>query len=96
MNIPGFTAEASLFDSAVGYRATSELRLYGEPVQPAQSDMYLPHDPPRVTPDLSNYHPRPFPCLKRTCLFWDPYRPWHCRKSVRSVGFLNPVTGFCE
>ena len=96
MNMPGFTAEASLFNAGTRYQATIEDVFYDGIVRPAQSDTYSPHDYPRVTPDRSTYHPRPVPCLLRTCIFWSPDEPWHCNKWVRSIGFVNPVTGRCE
>ena len=36
MTIPGFTAEASLYNGNVRYRATTEASFYGGIVQPAQ------------------------------------------------------------
>ena len=38
MNIPGFTAEASLYNVSARYRATAEAAVYGGLVQPALSD----------------------------------------------------------
>lgn len=35
MNIPGFTAEASLYNGDVRYRAAAEATVYGGHVQPA-------------------------------------------------------------
>ena len=71
MNMPGFTAAASLYNAGTRYQATAEARFYGGIVQPAASDVY---------------HPGPVWCLKRECAFWDPLEPWHCRAWVRSVG----------
>jgi hypothetical protein len=104
INMPGFTAGRSLtksqksyqMDPPRGYLAATGLNLYAGTVQPAQSDMYLPHEVPRATPDLSTYHSRPVRCLKWTCLRWDPLRIGHCKDWVRSIGVWNPVAGFCE
>jgi hypothetical protein len=38
MSIPGFTAEASLYNVSARYRATAEAAVYGGLVQPALSD----------------------------------------------------------
>ncbi len=92
MNIPGFTAEASLYNGGVHYQATSEASFYGGLVQPAHSDVYVPRDPPRLTPDRSTYHPRPLFCLKPINLTpWEP-TPMYLWK----IGIWNPLTGFCE
>lgn len=45
MNIPGFTAERSLFNSGVRYQATTGASFYGGAVQPAQSDVFHPDHP---------------------------------------------------
>ena len=60
-NIPGYTAEASLFNVSTRYQATAEATVYGGIVQPA-SDVFFPNRP---VPGLS------FPfwgnCLKLVC-----------------------------
>jgi hypothetical protein len=43
MNMPGFTAEASLYDVSTRYRATAEASFYGGPVQPAGSEVFFPN-----------------------------------------------------
>ena len=92
MNMPGFTAEASLYNVNERYQATAQATVYGGLVQPAQSDVYIPRDPPRVTPDRSVYPPRSLFCL--TTIWypganggWTPHRV---------LGFWNPITGRCE
>jgi hypothetical protein len=46
MNMPGFTAEASLFSVSTRYQATAEATVYGGLVQPAQfSEVFIPHRP---------------------------------------------------
>ena len=44
MNMPGFTAEASLYNGNVRYQSTTEATRYGGLVQPAQvfSDVFNP------------------------------------------------------
>jgi len=98
LHMPGFTAEASLFDASTRYQATIELEgvSHDGSIRLAQSDTYFPHDPPRVTPDLSKYYPRPVPCLLRTCIFWSPDNPSQCWAWLWSVGFVNNATGRCE
>lgn len=62
MNMPGFTAEASLFNVSTRYQATAEATVYGGIVQPALvSDVFYPDRPP-----LSIILPR-WNCLKRVC-----------------------------
>jgi hypothetical protein len=50
MNMPGFTAEASLFSVSTRYQAAAEATVYGGLVQPARgSDMFNPDRPiPRL------------------------------------------------
>jgi hypothetical protein len=52
MKMPGFTAEASLFNSDVRYQSTAEASVYGGIVQIASpfSDVF---DPDRLVPLLS-------------------------------------------
>jgi hypothetical protein len=46
MNLPGFTAEASLFNASTSYQATAEATVYGGLVQPAQgSGVFNPDQP---------------------------------------------------
>ncbi len=52
MNIPGFTAEASLYNGNARYQATAEANFYGGIVQPAQSDVF---DPDRPIPHLCSW-----------------------------------------
>jgi hypothetical protein len=42
MNMPGFTAEASLFNRDIHYQATTAATVYGGIVQPASSDIFIP------------------------------------------------------
>jgi hypothetical protein len=53
MNIPGFTAEASLFNGDMRYQSTTEATVYGGIVQPA-GDVFDPN--------------RPIYCLKLKCV----------------------------
>jgi hypothetical protein len=64
MNIPGFSAEASLYNGNVRYRVTTEATVYGGNVQPA-----FPFSD-RINPDrpvLSIVPPGWGNCLKRRC-----------------------------
>jgi hypothetical protein len=45
MNIPGFTAEASLLNSDMHYQATTAATVYGGLVQPAIFDVSTPRQP---------------------------------------------------
>ena len=96
MNMPGFNAEASLFNVSTRYQATTETSFYGGIVLPAQvSDVFDPH---RQVPFLSTQlfdRDRPVLCLRQHCLLWDPNDPLHCRKGawVQVVGVW--VDGVC-
>lgn len=65
MNMPGFTAEASLLNSDVHYQATTVATVYGGLVQPAISDVFTPRQPVflcRLEYRCQIYHPV-FGCL---------------------------------
>jgi hypothetical protein len=64
MNMPGFTAEASLFNGDVHYQATTAATVYGGFVQPAFSDVYTlrKFDLCRLEYRCQIYHPV-FGCL---------------------------------
>ena len=64
MNMPGFTAEASLFNGDVRYQATTAATVYGGSVQPAISDVYTlrKFDLCRLEYRCQIYHPV-FGCL---------------------------------
>jgi hypothetical protein len=64
MNIPGFTAEASLYNGNVRYQSTTEATVYGGLVQPASDLIY--QDRPYL------YRPFRWNCLKYVCC---PYVP---------------------
>ena len=95
MNIPGFTAEASLFNVSTRYQATAEASFYGGIVQPAGpfSDVFYPDRP---VPGLFShvFHPRPIYCLKLKCE--DIGGAGQIPSCHLQVGIWNPVTGFCE
>ena len=61
MNIPGFTAEASLFNVSTRYQATAEASFYGGLVQPAQ----IFSDSTTVSGGPIFHLPQP--CLKYVC-----------------------------
>jgi len=94
MNMPGFNAEASLFNVSTRYQATTEISFYGGIVLPAQfSDVFDPH---RQVPFLSTQLFDPYPpvlCLRWVCLEYNPDQPWRCKHWFRSVGVL--VDGVC-
>ena len=64
MNMPGFTAEASLFNGDMHYQATTAATVYGGIVQPAGSDVFNPDEPV-----LGIFHPGWGNCLKRVCVW---------------------------
>jgi hypothetical protein len=68
MNIPGFTAEASLYNVSARYRATAEASFYGGIVQPAGSDVFDPGG--SSVPFLSTQLFSPY----LSC--WFPYLGW--------------------
>lgn len=95
MNLPGFTAEESLTRSRENYQLDfvgeyTGTSSYRGTVRLAQSDMFVPHDPLRVTPDTSMYRPRPFFCLIPCASL--PGTP----RCPPYLGIRNPVTGHCE
>lgn len=70
MNMPGFTAEASLFSVSTRYQATAEATVYGGMVQPAQvSDVFYPDRPVLGLFDLSSPY---LYCWKLRC-FVEPH-----------------------
>lgn len=95
MNMPGFTAEASLYNGNVPYQATAEAGLYGGIVQPAQSDVFYPD---RQVPFLSSsiFHPRPLYCLKRVCTDVAPAGQTPRFLCHLEIGVWNPFTARCE
>jgi hypothetical protein len=58
MNIPGFTAEASLSKGERLYYTAGEALLEAAVVQPAQSDVFYPNRPPLALLQ---------PCFKLVC-----------------------------
>jgi hypothetical protein len=62
MNIPGFTAEASLFHGDVRYQSTAEANIYRGIVQPAGSSVFNPD-----VPVLDIFPPGWGNCLKYVC-----------------------------
>ena len=85
MNMPGFTAEASLYNVNERYQATAQATVYGGLVQPAGpfSTVFRPD--------------RPIFCLKRVCK--DVAPAGHVPQLVCNFfrfGIWNPVTRRCE
>jgi len=74
MSIPGFTAEASLYNVSARYRATAEAAVYGGLVQPALSD--------RI-----QLYPRW--CLKLVCIDRPPYGNPYCWRTIGIVNQLT-------
>jgi hypothetical protein len=96
MNMPQFTAEASLYNGSTRYRATAKTAAYNGLVHQASSDVIS--DPggsslPRLGPWF-DLNPK-IPCLRQTCFFYDPNEPWKCWPGalVTSLGTL--VGGVC-
>src|SRR3954447_26834490 len=67
-NMPGFTAESSLYRSRMNYPVSVKGSPLQSLVQPAQSDTFNPN---RQIPSLSSgeYHPHPTWCLKTQIIF---------------------------
>jgi hypothetical protein len=81
MSMPGFTAEAALYNANVHYQAVAKSSFYSGFVQPALSDVF---------------YPRPIFCLKYQCKNIAPAGfPPHLA-CWRVLGFWNPVTHSCE
>lgn len=80
MNMPGFSAEAAVFNVNRYYQATAESVTYGGTVQPAGNGVTFPSPP--------------FPCIKRICIP-DPVRFFKCNWYY-TIGFWNRATGRCE
>jgi hypothetical protein len=77
MNIPGFTAEASLYNGNARYQATTEATVYGGIVQPAQGDVFYPD-----RPVFSIIPFRWGNCLKRVCTrheYYPGFPVWECQ-----------------
>ena len=55
--MPGFTAEASLFNGDMNYQATTAATVYGRFVQPAISDVYILRKFCRLEYRCQIYHP---------------------------------------
>jgi hypothetical protein len=97
MKIPEFSAEASLFNSAMRYQAAPDATFYDGLVTPAAFDTL---DPGRQFPVLGlgpdTYHPRPAYCLKRNCRDIAP--PGHPPRLLCwwGLGVWNFVTHACE
>ena len=82
MNIPGFTAEASLYHSNARYQATTDASSVRGLVQPAWgSDTFDPK--------------KPILCLKKVCI--PIHRPLENPQIVCwwEGGYINPFTGIC-
>lgn len=88
MNIPGFTAEASLYNSNVPYQSTTEATVYGGIVQPAGpfSDVF---DPNRPVPGI--FHPGWGNCLKYVCSFPEYYPGFPVRECRWVVAICQPI-----
>lgn len=67
MNIPGFTAEAALYNVGARYQASAGTVIHGGLVRPALSD--------RIDLYLR------LPCLKWTCIDRPPWLP-HCWQTI--------------
>jgi len=95
MHMPGFTAEASLYNGNVCYQSTTRATFYGGIVQPAASDVFHPERPAPFLSTQLFYPDRPIRCLKWECLLWNPNDPLHCYPGawVRRIGVL--VGGIC-
>lgn len=94
MNMPKFTAEASLYNGNTHYRATAKTAAYNGLVQHAFSDVIS--DPggsslPRLGPWF-DLNPK-IPCLRQVCL--DPNHPSHCPPDASLTVLGTLVGGWC-
>jgi hypothetical protein len=94
MNMPGFTAETSLFNSDMHYQATiTAATVYGGFVQPAIFDVTNP-----AMSGLSSLFSRVFdpvyPSICFNCVNIAP--PGFPPREVCSVGIRNRITQSCE
>ena len=83
MNMPGFMAEASLYNSEARYRATTEAAVYGGLVQPASSDRI-----DQYRPGLSRNHDFAsdiFCYWRIVCRWIDPGGPAHSTPHLLKV-----------
>lgn len=84
MNIPGFSAEASVFNVATRYQATAKGTFYSGLVQPAG-------------PFSTVFHPeRPIFCRKRVCVVVAPAGQRPHLVCHLEFGIWNPITGRCQ
>src|ERR1700677_4379138 len=97
MNIPGFTAESSLYKGNARYRATTEDSFYGGLVQPAGYGVLSdPYGSSVLFLSTQLFFPdHPVWCLTRKCAISYPDSRV-CRVWRWTVGVLNPVTGHCD
>jgi hypothetical protein len=98
MNIPGFTAEASLFNVSTRYQGTAEAGFYGGLVQPASlfSNVFYPDQPVPVLSSQLFYPNRPFFCLRTVCTDVAPPGQTPRLLCRREIGFWDPVTASCS
>ena len=103
LNIPGFTAEASLANISARYQAMTDTVLHGGIVQPAESLQEV--DTRHALPDRSRLPPEGIPCREWRCLVlkrpgeWrspDPRDPKNCEYWYSGIGSWNSSTGQCE
>jgi len=97
MNIPGFTAEASLYNVSTCYWVTAKANFYGGLVQPADSGVLSdPYGSSALFHSTQLFFPdHPVWCLKWKCAFKYPDSRL-CSDWRLTVGVLNPVTGHCD
>jgi len=96
MNMPGFTAEASLHHGNVRYQTATKTTFRGGIVQPAQgSDVFYPNKP--VFSLAPRFYDEPIFCLTWRCGPGPGSSPqeltWECH---HVVGFWDPVTARCK
>ena len=92
MNTPKFTAEASLYNHNLHYKATTDPGICGGVVQPASpfsNASYSNRPVPVFSSLLRQYHARPTFCLTT----WCPFGQLWC---YPVIGIWNPITSSCE
>lgn len=79
MNLPGFTAEASLYESRANYQVSGVNVQHEDAVRPAQISTFVPFQAGHLPPFPDWFMPVPPPgCLS-----------WRCRWEVNRYGFVQ-------
>ena len=97
MNMPGFTAEASLFNGDIHYQTTTTATVYGGLVQPAISDLYILRNFCHLEYRCYFYHPVfgclfggwEYVCQQVVMEYSHQFHRFNCLKRVCSFGGVD-------